>query len=180
MTLDLVDLAAKFQTKLRIVGNIPYHLTSEILFKIFEEREGVRDLTMMIQKEVARRIVAQPSTKEYGILAVFSQFYGIPKLLFNVSPNCFYPKPKVNSTVVTIALRETVPDGFDLAVFGAIVRTAFMRRRKTLRNSLSYLDYPEDRLEAFFSRIPEYISLRPEQLHIEQFIILTKRFSETE
>ena len=171
----LEQWSKKFDSKLRIVGNIPYHLTSPILFKIFDERTAVQDLTIMVQKEVAQRIAAKPKTKDYGILSVMSQFYGVPKMLFSVSPNCFYPKPKVTSAVVQFTLFEKLPYDVDEEMFKTIVKTTFGKRRKTLRNSLKYLPYEEATVKNILNGIDFPTEQRPEQLSIEQFIQLTRQ-----
>lgn len=122
---------------LRIVGNIPYNITSPILFRLLEAREAFQDATLMMQREVARRLVARPGTREYGILAVLCGLQADVRLLFDVSPNAFFPKPQVMSTMVRLtplsALRCQV-DNFEF--FRAMVRFVFGQRRKTLRNSL--------------------------------------------
>ena len=171
---DLGALQNRFQQKLRIVGNIPYHLTSPILFKVFETFSAVRDLTMMIQREVAQRIVAQPGSKKYGILSVFSRFYGIPKLFFHVSPNCFYPKPKVTSSVIHIDLHEQLPYVVNNELFQHVVKASFGKRRKTLRNSLTFLPYEEAMVEKALSAIDFPLEKRPEDLSLEKFVQLTR------
>jgi 16S rRNA (adenine1518-N6/adenine1519-N6)-dimethyltransferase len=174
----LSDLQDKFKTKLRLVGNIPYHLTSPILFKAFEERNTVQDITMMIQREVARRITAKPDTKDYGILSVFAHYYGTPKSLFNVSPNCFYPKPKVTSTVIQIHLHDGLAYNVDETLFISVVRTAFGKRRKTLSNSLSYLPFNESVTASLLKEIDFPLDKRPEQLTVEQFVELTNNIAQ--
>ncbi len=169
----LSEISQQFQRKLRIVGNIPYHLTSSILFKAFEDYNVVKDLTIMVQREVARRITALPGSKDYGILSVCSRFYGIPKQLFNVSPNCFYPKPKVFSTVIQITMHETLQKHIDIELFRLVVRTSFGKRRKILRNSLKYLPYEDEVLQRIFSETAPMLDRRPEQLTVEEFISLT-------
>ena len=173
----LADLQKISSTKLRLVGNIPYHLTSPILFKAFEEKNAVRDITMMIQREVARRIAAKPNNKDYGILSVFAHYYGTPKSRFNVSPNCFYPKPKVTSTVIQITFHDEYDNYGNENLFNIIVRTVFGKRRKTLSNSLSYLPYDEKIVESLLEKIDFPLDKRPEQLTIEQFIDLTNKIS---
>jgi len=174
----LSEWQEKFKTKLRLVGNIPYHLTSPILFKAFEERSSIRDITMMVQREVAKRIASKPNTKDYGILSVFAHFYGIPKCLFNVSPNCFYPKPKVTSTVVQIHLHDEILYNVNEKLFSSVVRTAFGKRRKTLRNSLSYLPYDASMVETLLEKIDFPLDKRPEQLTVEQFVGLTNQIEQ--
>lgn len=170
---DVADLCGKFGTKLRVMGNIPYHLTSEILIKIFDAREFVRDITIMVQKEVARRIVAKPGTKACGILSVFSQFYGIPRLMFDVSPNCFYPRPNVTSTLVQLKLFDELSESVDVDLFKTLVRTAFGKRRKTLRNSLKYLPIDEDVAARFLSESEIPMHIRAEELTVEDWVKLT-------
>ena len=174
----LSDLRISTGDKLKLVGNIPYHLTSPILFKIFAERSAVRNCTVMIQKEVARRIVAKPNSKEYGILSVFTQFYGIPKILFTVSPNCFYPKPNVTSAVIQIEMREKLMFPVDEQIFATIVKTTFGKRRKTLRNSLAYLPFDESVVKRMIPLLDFPLDKRPEQLSLEQFAQLTNQVTD--
>jgi 16S rRNA (adenine1518-N6/adenine1519-N6)-dimethyltransferase len=173
LELPLRTLCPSRGSRVRIVGNIPYHLTSSILFKAFDEHESVRDLTIMVQREVARRITAAPSSKEYGIPSVLARFYGTPEILFHVSPNCFYPRPKVTSSVVQIAFFDKLPYTVDTKLFREIVKTTFGKRRKTLRNSLSYLPYDAgDLLEVTRSQ-EAVLERRPEQLNVDEFAQLT-------
>lgn len=160
--------------KLRIVGNIPYHLTSPILFKLFEESSSVSDCTIMMQREVARRLTAKPRTKARGILSVFTQFYGEPELLFDVSPNCFYPKPKVTSTVVRIKFREAA-GVLDDEIFRNVVKTTFGKRRKTLRGSLQYLPYHECTVMKIVDELDFPLDKRPEELSVREFVTLTEQ-----
>jgi len=130
---DLSTIAKTTNKKLRIAGNIPYNITSPILFKLIASRALVADAILMMQLEVAQRILAKPHTKEYGILAVFINAYATPELCFKVSPNVFYPKPKVSSAVMRFKLLEDVPIQDD-KLFLQLVKTAFSKRRKTLKN----------------------------------------------
>jgi 16S rRNA (adenine1518-N6/adenine1519-N6)-dimethyltransferase len=175
LDVDLEELSRQHHRRLRVIGNIPYHLTSPILFKVFEQHAYVYDITMMMQREVARRIVGQPGTKEYGILSIFSQYYGTSKLLFNVSPNCFYPKPNVTSTVVHFALHEHLPYNVNIDLFKIVVKTTFGKRRKTLRNSLQYLPFDEQRIQAILEKINFPLEKRPEELLLEGFINLAQQ-----
>ncbi|HLP18157.1 MAG TPA: 16S rRNA (adenine(1518)-N(6)/adenine(1519)-N(6))-dimethyltransferase RsmA, partial [Bacteroidota bacterium] len=102
LTVDFRAIAAERDRKLRIIGNIPYNITSPILFHVIDTRDAVQDFTVMMQTEVAQRLVAQPRTKEYGILSVFAQYYATSKLLFGVSKNSFFPVPTVTSAVVSM------------------------------------------------------------------------------
>ena len=152
----------KFTSTLRVIGNLPYHMTSPILFKVFDEAAAIKDLTIMVQREVAGRMTSVPGTKEYGILSVMTKFYGTAKSLFTVSPNCFYPKPKVTSTVMSIRLYDTLPHSkIDSELFRLVVRTVFGKRRKTLRNSVQYLPYDEDSIERIVRESPISMNKRP-------------------
>lgn len=177
LNVDLADLSRRHSSRLRLIGNIPYHLTSPILFKVFDERTAVRDLTIMVQREVARRIAARPGSRTYGILSVFAHFFGEPEVLFDVSPNCFSPRPNVISSVVRISMDETPRFGVDEATFRLVVRTVFGKRRKTLKNCLKYLPYDETVLEKI-GRIEFPTDKRPEQLDLEQFTDLVHRIQE--
>ncbi|MBI5477169.1 MAG: ribosomal RNA small subunit methyltransferase A [Ignavibacteriales bacterium] len=175
LQVPLVDLAKKYKSRLTIIGNIPYHLTSPILFKIFDELEAVENLTMMMQKEVARRLVASSSTKDYGILSVFSQYYSEPEILFNVSPNCFYPKPKVISSVVRLNMKRDLYKNIDDKLFRKIVKIAFGKRRKTLKNSLAYLPFHKNVIDLIIGSDQLPLKKRPEELKVSDFIELTMK-----
>ncbi len=163
------------QAKIRLLGNIPYHLTSPILFKSFEERSSIKDVTIMAQKEVTRRVVAKPGTKDYGILSVASRLYGTPEILFDVSPNCFYPRPKVTSSILHIHFFNRLPGGVNPEVFSTVIRTVFGKRRKTLRNGLKYLPYTEAAVGRIMDGVTLPLEKRPEQLTPEQFFDLTNQ-----
>lgn len=167
LTTDLAALAGTH--RLRAVGNIPYNITSPILFHLLDHRASIRDITLMVQREVAQRLVASPNTKAYGILSVFCQLFTNVRLLFNISPNAFYPKPKVVSSVVRLdvleAPRYTVRNE---QFFRRMIRSIFGKRRKTLRNSLSYF------MEEYGDVVPPLDNLhkRPEQLSLQQLVLL--------
>lgn len=166
---DLGEIAAEGNVAaIRIVGNIPYNITSPILFHILDNRSRVTDATLMMQKEVAHRLVAKPNTKDYGILAVFSQLFSNVEVLFDVSPACFYPPPKITSSVVRMNILAAPRfEMSDEHFFRRMVRSVFGKRRKTLRNSLSY----------FVDEIPSLpaeldLSRRPEDLSIQELVEL--------
>ena len=164
---DLPSLAGA--EKLRIVGNIPYNITSPILFHILDHRQYIVDAVLMLQREVARRLIARPHTKEYGILSVFCQLFADVALLFDVSPNAFFPKPSVTSSVVQLAMLPSPRYQLhDEAFFRAMVRSVFGKRRKTLRNSLRYF------LSERGHTLPPSPGLqaRPEDLTLQQLVEL--------
>ncbi len=168
-----------FQNKYRLIGNLPYYITSQILFKIFDNYKSVTDVLIMIQKEVAERIVARPSTKEYGILSVFAQFYSNPVILFNVSKNVFRPKPEIDSSIIHLKIKNEIPlNKIEEEAFRKIVKTAFNQRRKTLKNSLQNLFNENEivRKEKFFALDFDF-SKRSENLSLDDFIYLAKNFT---
>ena len=164
---NLHTISEKYRKKLRIVGNIPYYLSSEILFWLFDARTVVTDATIMMQLEVAQRLIAPPKNKEYGILSVFIQFYTECEMLFKVSRNCFYPKPTVDSAVVRLNFKDQLPQ-VDEKLFRSIVRATFGKRRKTLRNGLKSLELEDTMLD----QIPFDLKRRPEDLSVSEFIFL--------
>ena len=173
LEVNLAELAHPPEKKVRVVGNIPYFLTSEILFWLFDARSAVADATLMVQLEVARRLIAPPKNKEYGILSIFTQFYTDCEMLFKVSRNCFFPKPEVDSAVVRLKFREELPEFHD-ALFRSIVRSTFGQRRKTLRNGLKSMGYDD----AVLKNIHFDLTRRPEDLCVEEFILLSRALSD--
>jgi 16S rRNA (adenine1518-N6/adenine1519-N6)-dimethyltransferase len=155
---------------LRIIGNIPYNITSPILFKLIENRALVRDAMLMVQFEVARRITAEEKSDDYGILGVLLNFFADTKICFKISPNVFYPKPKVESAIIHLDFTKELPGDLDFKLFIKIVKAAFGNRRKKLKNSLgnsSFKDVKIDMNEFDTSR-------RAEELTIAEFVELTR------
>jgi len=127
--------------KIKVIGNIPYNISSQILFRLIEFRDHISSVTLMFQKEVADRITAFPGTKEYGILSVIIPMYAVLSTIMTVRSSCFHPKPKVDSTVLKMDMREEplYPlDNYD--IFLKTVKAAFSKRRKTLANNLKGMD----------------------------------------
>jgi len=170
LDLNLAELLISKQDKLRIVGNIPYNLTSPILFRMLGSNEIIKDAVLMVQWEVAKRITAQKGTKDYGILAVIMQHFTNTKISFKVSPNVFYPKPKVYSAVIHILFKENCLKENEKNYFIKIVKASFGNRRKTLKNSLSNSIFST--VNFFDSGID--LALRAEQLEVEDFVSLAK------
>ena len=154
-----------------IIGNFPYNISSQILIKSIENYKSVSGLIGMFQKEVAERIISKNNCKQYGILSVKTQLFYDVKILFDVSPNVFFPKPKVNSAVISLTRKENLNIDCDLQLLDRIIKLGFQQRRKKLKNSLKKLDIEENILE------DSIFELRPEQLTIEEFVILTKKIS---
>lgn len=173
----LVDLEPS--GKFKIAGNIPYHLTSPILDWLVAQKAKVERAVIMIQREVARRFVAGPNTAEYSPLTFFVRFHFEVEKLLDVGPGNFYPRPKVNSTVVKLVPRSQIPWGVKNAdKFFQVVKKALRHRRKTLLNSLimEKLESPE-KLENIFEELELPPKARPEDLDFEDFARLANRLS---
>ncbi|MCX6140281.1 MAG: 16S rRNA (adenine(1518)-N(6)/adenine(1519)-N(6))-dimethyltransferase RsmA [Candidatus Kapabacteria bacterium] len=136
-----VDLLTEWpgvqRDNLAIIGNIPYSITSDLLFWALEQNRSVSRVVMMMQREVARRCVAKPSTKEYGVLSVATWLYSDAKILFHVQPGSFFPRPDVTSSVVRFYLRKEPAIDVDPESFMAFIRAAFSMRRKVMTNALN-------------------------------------------
>ena len=160
-----------FPTPMRIIGNIPYHITSPIIFKVFEARDHVRDMTLLMQREVADRIVAKPNCKAYGILSVISQAYTDVKNLLQVPRTVFSPRPKVDSSLVRWTFtNERAAQINDHQFFRDVVRRAFGQRRKMLRNSLKDI-LPEG------GSVSIELTRRPEHLSVNEWIQLSNEIA---
>ena len=153
-----------------LTGNYPYDISSQIFFKMLDNKDLIPCCTGMIQHEVAVRMASQPGNKQYGILSVLIQAWYNVEYLFTVEPDVFNPPPKVQSAVIRMTRNEVTDLGCDEALFKRIVKTTFNQRRKMLRVSLRQL-LPKD--SPLFSQHEEFLTLRPEQLSISQFVELT-------
>ena len=150
-----------------VIGNFPYNISSQIFFKVVDYRDNIPEVVGMVQKEVAERMAAPHGNKTYGILSVLLQRWYTIEYLFTVHENVFAPPPKVKSAVVRLKRNNTKAMDCDEALFVRVVKTTFNQRRKTIRNSLKPLLGNR-------SFEHEFMSLRPEQLTIEQFAELTR------
>ena len=162
------DLNKRFTEPFSIIGNFPYNISSQIFFKILDNRDRVPEVVGMIQKEVAERIATGPGSKTYGILSVLLQaFYDI-EYLFTVHENVFSPPPKVKSAVIRLTRNNREKLSCDEKLFFRVVKATFLHRRKTIRNTLKIIPH---NFEAVAGH--EFMSKRPEQLSVEQFEELT-------
>ena len=164
-----MDFSSKFDEQIAILGNFPYNISSQIIFKALEERYTVPEVCGMFQKEVAERIASKKGTKDYGILSVLAQAYYHCEYLFTVPEHVFTPPPKVKSGVIIMKRYRTEIEGIEQKRFFQVVKAGFGQRRKTLRNALKSLGIPEDLNDH------EFLNMRAEQLSVEDFIELTKR-----
>ena len=154
-----------------IIGNFPYNISTQIVFKTLELRNQIPEFSGMFQKEVAERICEKKGTKAYGILSVLTQAFYEAQYLFTVSEHVFTPPPKVKSGVLRLKRKENYQLPCDEKLFFTVVKTAFNQRRKTLRNSLKTYQLSDNLKE------DSIFDLRPEQLSVEQFIELTQKIA---
>lgn len=158
-----MDLNTLFKQEFSIIGNFPYNISSQIFFKILENKEKVPAAVGMVQKEVAERLASPPGNKSYGILSVLLQAWYDIEYLFTVGPHLFSPPPKVNSAVIRIKRNGRTELGCDEILFKKVVKTCFNQRRKTIRNSIKPLT------AEYSVRQSELLDMRPEQLSVEMF-----------
>ena len=163
------DLKEVFKdSQFAIIGNFPYNISTQIVFKVLEMRVQIPEFSGMFQKEVAQRICEKEGSKAYGILSVLTQAFYNAEYLFTVPPSVFNPPPKVDSGVLRLTRKEHLDLPCDEALFFRVVKTAFQQRRKTLRNSLKTFNLSDNlKANAIFDK-------RPEQLSVDSFIELTQ------
>ncbi len=164
-----INLSDLTKDDLTVIGNFPYNISSQIFFRILDQRSQVREVVCMIQKEVADRICAPHGNKTYGILSVLIGAYYDTEMLFKVSPGVFIPPPKVDSAVIKLKRKLDYTLGCDDVLFKRIVKQGFQNRRKTLRNALKPIFLPKELTK------DEIFGQRAEQLSVEDFINLTKK-----
>lgn len=163
-----VNLHEHFDGQFAIIGNFPYNISSQILFKLLEYKQEIPELVGMFQKEVAQRVAAEPHTSAYGILSVLLQAFYDVKYLFTVKPGSFNPPPKVMSGVIRLVRKENFEDlGCNPKLFKRIVKASFGMRRKMLRNSLKPF------VEKNVILQHEIFQKRPQDLTVQDFIAIT-------
>ena len=159
-----------FKEPVAIIGNFPYNISSQILFKAIDHKDLIPEIVGMFQKEVAERVVSPPGSKKYGITSVLLQCYYDAEYLFTVDETVFDPPPKVKSAVIRLKRNDRDKLDCDEKKFIQVVKTAFGQRRKTLRNALKSLNLVDENTAS------QYLSLRAEQLSVEDFMNLTSCF----
>lgn len=167
---DLEDLCKKSKKKIKVVANLPYHITTPILARLLPLDAHIESLTVMVQKEVGLRFLAHPGTKEWNSFSLFLRFYSEPEYGFTVPPSCFFPKPRVESAVVKIILRKH-PEVSSQTKFFEMTRASFGQRRKMLRASLKKL-YSSSQVEESLQDLGKAITTRPEDLSLHDFLRL--------
>ena len=168
-----LDFRQMFKGKLGIIGNFPYNISSQIIFKILDNRDMIPEMVGMFQKEVAERCSAKPGTKEYGILTVLINAYYKVEYLFTVKAGVFNPPPKVLSAVIRLRRNEVETLDCDEKLFWKVVKAGFNHRRKTLRNALSSLINKERMGDE------PMLDLRAERLSVGDFVELTNKIAES-
>lgn len=163
------DLRAVLDKPIGIIGNFPYNISSQIFFKVLENKNTIPEVVCMIQKEVAERIASPPGNKTYGILSVFLQAYYDIEYLFTVKPHVFNPPPKVDSAVIRLKRNDVEKLDCNEKLFFSIVKQGFNNRRKTLRNALKPINLPPEISEL------EILNNRAEQLTVQDFVTLTRK-----
>ena len=171
---DLLKLDGRelFSEPTAVIGNFPYNISTQIVFKVLENKDRIPEVVGMFQKEVSDRIAEPPGSKTYGITSVLTQaFYNVEKL-FNVEPGSFIPPPKVRSSVIRLQRNATTELPCDEKRFFKVVKGAFNQRRKTINNSLRSAGFQ------FAEPLPESLAkARPEQLGVEEFVNITNRIA---
>ncbi len=166
-----LDIHTLFSGQYRVIGNFPYNISSQIFFKILEDKDMVPEVVCMIQKEVAERIAEKPGSKTYGILSVLLQAWYDIDYIVSVGSGAFCPPPKVQSAVIRLRRNSRSSLGCDEKLFKTVVKTAFNQRRKTLRNALKPL------LNESIDSSDPVFDLRAERLSVEDFVALTNLIS---
>ena len=154
--------------KIYIVANLPYYITTPILFKIIEEKLNIQKIVIMVQKEVGERFKAKEGTKEYNSLSIYLNYYFYTKKLLDVNRNVFLPKPNVDSIIVEFTRKETLKSVKNEKVFFKLIRDSFKQKRKTLRNNLK--EYDLEKIETILKKYNYDLSVRAEKLKVDIFI----------
>lgn len=184
-----VDIAALAKEKnggrpIKVVANLPYYITTPIIMGLFESGVPLDSVTVMVQKEVALRMQAEPGTKDYGALSLAVQYYAEPYLAANVPPNCFMPRPNVGSAVIRLRRYQQPPVQVkDEKLMFRLIRASFNQRRKTLLNGLknsAELSYSREAILEALQKVNLSENVRGEDLTLEQFAALADAFSEQE
>jgi 16S rRNA (adenine1518-N6/adenine1519-N6)-dimethyltransferase len=182
LSVDLAELCRRHRTRRCFVfGNLPYYITSPIIHRLFLFHDRIRAMSLLVQHEVAERLVAGPGTREYGYLTVLTQLFSYPRILLEVPPGAFAPPPKVQSTLVEFQMRETAGLGSllpsaEVEGFLQFVKRCFAQKRKNLPNNLAGF-YSRTRVELELNRLSLAPSVRAEQLTLEELLRLYRRLA---
>lgn len=160
---------------IKVVANLPYYVTTPIIGKLIEDNLNIDSIIVMVQKEVAERMVAQPGGKEYGTLSVFINFYCQPEIIVKVPKTVFMPQPKIDSAIIKLKIKKELPE-IDRDKFSKVVKASFSKRRKTIINSLSSYGFNIDKdiIREVLENANIDLNIRAENLSIEDFIKISK------
>ena len=181
---DIHEIAEKYNDKkpIKVVANLPYYITTPIIMGLLESHVPLANITVMVQKEVAERMQAEPGTKEYGALSLAVQYYAKPYLAANVPPNCFMPRPNVGSAVIRLTRHEKPPvEVEDEKLMFRIIRASFNQRRKTLANGLNNspeIHLPKEVIQESIVSLGVPENIRGEALSLEQFAELSNEIGQ--
>jgi len=172
-----IDFNQLITGEYKVVANLPYYITTPIIMRLLEENFNVEEIVVMVQKEVAERIVAKPGGKDYGVLSIGVQYHTRPRIAFDVPPSVFIPQPRVDSAVIVLdVVDQPVVDILDKELFFTVVKAAFHQRRKMVRNSLKtapYLNLEKDEVAQVLDEAGIDSRRRAEKISIEKFANLT-------
>jgi 16S rRNA (adenine1518-N6/adenine1519-N6)-dimethyltransferase len=169
LRVDLTKLAERESSKLVVIGNLPYYITSEILLHLFAHADALERAVLMMQREVADRLCAEPGSRDYGVLTVTTLLHADVQRLFELTPEDFSPAPKVHSTAVRLVFTQRFRElGVNPAGFAGFVRQCFAQKRKTLGNNLRAAAYPASRLDEAFTAAGVHREDRAEAISIER------------
>jgi 16S rRNA (adenine1518-N6/adenine1519-N6)-dimethyltransferase len=176
LQLDFAALYDRFQEKLKVIGNLPYNISSPVLFKLFEDSDCIQEAVLMLQSEVAERVLAEPGSKDHGILSVMSSYHCDCSRFIRVKPSQFHPPPKIDSQVITMSFRPCpLEPKVESAWLLQVVKAAFSHRRKTIRNSLLASGLPDlapEQLDAALADAAIEPRHRPETLSLQDYLRL--------
>ena len=174
LELNLRRYFSKYKNNIKVMGNIPYYITTPIIEHLLAFRDKLGTIFISVQKEFAKRITATPGSKDYGAFSCFLQYYTHPQILFFIKNNSFRPAPRVDSCLLRLKIRRQPPVKIkNEGLFFKIIRTAFNQRRKVLKNSLGGIVSPQ-RLNIFFKQYKINPNIRPEDLGLTDFANLTR------
>lgn len=176
---DIKKYFLKEKKKIKVIGNIPYYICSPIIEHLLKVREKIDSIFITVQKEFARRMIALPGSKEYGSFSCFVQYYCLPKEIFHIKKSCFFPSPKVDSSFVSLKIqKKNLLSPKDERGLFEIIRAAFGKRRKILKNSLQGIIDPQ-KLDNFLAYNNIEPLIRPERLSLQDFINLLNFIKKT-
>lgn len=183
LKIDVNEIVSEYPgSSIKVVANLPYYITTPIIMGLFESGVPIDSITIMVQKEVAERMQAKPGTKDYGALTLAVQYYADAKIMANVPPNCFMPRPAVGSAVINLVKhKEKRYDVKNEDMLFRIIRASFNQRRKTLQNGLNNaanLPYTKQQIAEAIEKMGLPTAVRGEKLSLEQFVELSNILEE--